>query len=60
VNQRVLSLKAYWFFQGAQGLGKTLWFKRLANYEEGWLLEGATLNPADKDSVKQAVSHLDR
>lgn len=44
-------------FQGAQGLGKTLWFKRLANYDEGWLLEGATLNPSDKDSVKQAVSH---
>jgi len=44
-------------FQGAQGLGKTLWFKRLADYENGWLLEGATLNPSDKDSVKQAVSH---
>ena len=43
--------------QGAQGLGKTLWFKRLASYDEGWLLEGATLNPSDKDSVKQAVSH---
>ena len=44
-------------FQGAQGLGKTLWFKRLADYDKGWLLEGATLNPSDKDSVKQAVSH---
>ena len=32
-------------------------FKRLANYDEGWLLAGATLNPSDKDSVNQAVSH---
>jgi len=44
-------------FQGAQGLGKTLWFKRLCDYNKGWLLEGATLNPSDKDSVKRAVSH---
>jgi len=38
-------------------LGKTLWFKRLCDYNKGWLLEGATLNPSDKDSVKRAVSH---
>jgi len=44
-------------FRGAQGLGKTLWFKRLCDYDRGWLLEGATLNPSDKDSVKRAVSH---
>ena len=52
-----VELEGILVFQGAQGLGKTLWFKRLANYDEGWLLEGATLNPCDKDSVKQAVSH---
>jgi len=52
-----VSLEGILVFQGAQGMGKTLWFKRLANYDEGWLLEGATLNPSDKDSVKQAVSH---
>jgi putative DNA primase/helicase len=52
-----VELEGILVFQGAQGLGKTLWFKRLANYEQGWLLEGATLNPADKDSVKQCVSH---
>ena len=52
-----VELEGILVFQGAQGLGKTLWFKRLANYDEGWLLEGATLNPSDKDSVKQAVSH---
>ena len=52
-----VELEGILVFQGAQGLGKTLWFKRLANYDEGWLLEGATLNPSDKDSVKRAVSH---
>lgn len=52
-----VALEGILVFQGAQGLGKTLWFKRLADYENGWLLEGATLNPSDKDSVKQAVSH---
>ena len=52
-----VALEGILVLQGAQGLGKTLWFKRLANYDEGWLLEGATLNPSDKDSVKRAVSH---
>ena len=52
-----VALEGILVFQGAQGLGKTLWFKRLADYEQGWLLEGATLNPSDKDSVKLAVSH---
>jgi len=52
-----IELEGILVFQGAQGLGKTLWFKRLADYDQGWLLEGATLNPSDKDSVKQAVSH---
>ena len=52
-----VELEGILVFQGAQGLGKTLWFKRLANYDEGWLLEGAMLNPTDKDSVKRAVSH---
>ena len=52
-----VELEGILVFPRAQGLGKTLWFKRLANYDEGWLLEGATLNPSDKDSVKQAVSH---
>ena len=56
-ESRLQSFLGILVFQGAQGLGKTLWFKRLANYDEGWLLEGATLNPSDKDSVKQAVSH---
>jgi predicted P-loop ATPase len=52
-----VGLEGILVLQGAQGLGKTLWFKRLCDYNKGWLLEGATLNPSDKDSVKRAVSH---
>ena len=43
-------------FVGKQALGKTMWMKSLAPNPE-WLLEGATLNPASKDSVKQCVSY---
>ena len=43
-------------FVGKQALGKTQWMKTLAPRKD-WLLEGATLNPGDKDSVKQCVSH---
>ena len=56
-EQNGVELEGILVFQGAQGLGKTLWFKRLCDYNKGWLLEGATLNPSDKDSVKRAVSH---
>ena len=52
-----VALEGILIFQGAQGMGKTLWFKKLCPAKEDWLLEGATINPADKDSVKQAVSH---
>ena len=52
-----VSLEGMLVFQGKQGLGKTLWFKRLADFNRGWLLEGATLDPKDKDSVKKCVSH---
>ena len=52
-----VELEGILVFQGAQGLGKTLWFKNLAPRDCDWLLEGATLNPSDKDSVKQCVSH---
>ena len=52
-----VALEGLLVFQGSQGLGKTLWFKRLADFNKGWLCEGATLDPKDKDSVKKAVSH---
>jgi putative DNA primase/helicase len=40
---------------GAQGSGKTTWFRRLAPSE--LVLVGAMLDPADKDTVTNAVSH---
>lgn len=42
---------------GPQGIGKTQFFKKLTSGIEGVFLEGATLNPADKDSVMTACSH---
>ena len=41
-------------FQGSQYLGKTKWFKSLAPSD--FIMDGVTLDPKDKDSVKQAVS----
>lgn len=42
---------------GPQGVGKTQFFKKITRGIEGVFLEGATLNPADKDSVMTACSH---
>lgn len=44
-------------FAGPQGAGKTRWFKRLAPEASKLVLLGATLDPANKDSVITAVSH---
>jgi hypothetical protein len=44
--------------QGPQNSGKTTWFWTLAGgRQRGLMLEGAQLNPADRDSVKNAISH---
>ena len=43
--------------QGEQALGKTSWFRALVPPESGWFGEGLILDPADKDSLKQFVSH---
>lgn len=43
--------------QGAQNAGKTTWLWTLAGGRRaGLMMEGAQLNPADKDSVKEAIS----
>ncbi len=42
---------------GPQGIGKTLFFKKIARMPFNAFLEGATLNPADKDSVALVISH---
>lgn len=43
--------------QGPQGTGKTSWFKALLGDHQELGKEGVMLNPADKDSVKIAISH---
>lgn len=44
-------------FTGPQGAGKTRWFKRLAPADSKLVLVGATLDPANKDTIITAVSH---
>jgi putative DNA primase/helicase len=44
-------------FTGRQGLGKTRWFKALVPAEMGVTLDGVTLDPSDKDSIVNVVSH---
>lgn len=44
-------------FQGDQGLGKTSWVKSLAPVELGAVLDGATIDPDNKDTVLTAISH---
>jgi putative DNA primase/helicase len=43
--------------QGAQSLGKTSWLRRLCPPHSGWFFEGQTLDPANKDILKEFVSH---
>lgn len=43
--------------QGGQGTGKTTWCSRLANDNLDLFQEGVMLNPADRDSVKSAISY---
>ena len=44
-------------FTGTQGVGKTRWYRDLTSGIPDVLLEGAILNPDDKDSVFTACSH---
>jgi len=43
--------------QGAQAMGKTSWFKKLAPTDMDVLKDGYILRPDNKDSVKGAISH---
>ena len=52
------SMQGVLVLQGQQGSGKTTWLWTLAGGKaNGLMKEGAQLNPADRDSVKQAISH---
>jgi putative DNA primase/helicase len=44
-------------FQGEQSMGKTSWFRALVPPSSHWFIEGVSLNPDDKDSLKKVVSH---
>ncbi|WP_234745723.1 VapE domain-containing protein [Burkholderia sp. WTPI3] len=44
-------------FVGGQGIGKTSWVKSLVPEQMGVVLEGAILDPSNKDHVATAVSH---
>jgi len=44
-------------FTGPQGKGKTTWFRRLAPSSMGVIMVGASVDPADKDSVTRVVGN---
>jgi len=41
-------------FQGKQDMGKTTFFRLLANDDRRWFGEGININPDDKDTIKKA------
>ena len=43
--------------QGEQGIGKTSWFRSLVNENMDFALEGAYLDPSNKDSVIHCLSY---
>ena len=50
--------KGVLIFQGEQSIGKTSWFKKLLpNPVSEYFLEGATLDPSNKDSKATVTSH---
>lgn len=50
--------KGVLIFQGQQSIGKTSWFKKLLPPPvEEYFLEGATLDPTNKDSISRVTSH---
>ena len=56
-QERGANLEGVLIFQGKQAIGKTSWIKSLLPNNE-WFLEGATLDPSDKDSVRSVLSHF--
>lgn len=57
-SENGVAMQGVLVLQGPQNSGKTTWFWSLAGgRDRGLMLEGAMLNPADRDSVKSAISH---
>lgn len=44
--------------QGGQGAGKTTWFENLLPIDKKYFKEGLDLNPDNKDSVIECISHF--
>lgn len=52
-----VNLQGVLVIQGQQDSGKTTWLMSLAGNNRDLALEGATLNPSDRDSVKHVISY---
>jgi putative DNA primase/helicase len=57
IKDKLAKFELVLVLQGEQGIGKTTWFKSLLpNDLKQYFVEGAHLDPADKDSVKKCIS----
>ena len=56
-NPKGASLQGMLVLQGKQGLGKTVWFKKLVPEHRKLTKDGFLLQPHDKDSILQACSY---
>ena len=56
-GQRPFTPQGVLTLQGAQGKGKTEWFKSLAPAGSGWIQAGEFIDPHNRDNVQQATSH---
>lgn len=57
VSDNGFAMQGVLVLQGPQGAGKTTWLRRLFGNDLSLFREGVQLNPADKDSVKGAISY---
>jgi putative DNA primase/helicase len=56
-NPEGMSMQGVLVLQGAQNAGKTTWFWQLVQKNKRLGKEGVSIDPADRDSVKGAISH---
>lgn len=56
-NSKPLSASGMLVLVGAQGIGKSRFLKWLTKPFRDYFLEGATLNPSDKDSVAKVIKY---
>ena len=56
-SDRGVAAQGILVLQGAQNIGKTTWLKKLVKGGPDVFLEGAVLQPDNKDSVLRVISH---